>query len=83
MIVNSNLYMDYYKSGNGAFYEKPKWITQMNGVHGGGQMKKWNKVHLLPRKGQGETPINKIGYKRLSLGNVQTHDGIFETTHKL
>jgi hypothetical protein len=55
----------------------------MNGVHGGGQMKKWNKVHLLPRKGQGETPINKIGYKRLSLGNVQTHDGIFETTHKL
>jgi len=27
--------------------------------------------------------INKTRYKRLSLGNVQTCDGIFEITHKL
>jgi hypothetical protein len=50
---------------------------------GDGQMKKWNdKVLLLPGKGQ--TPqIYRTWYKRLSLGNVQTCDGIFETMFKL
>jgi hypothetical protein len=34
-------------------------------------------------KAKAKPIINKTRCKRLSLGNVQTHDGIFKTTHKL
>jgi hypothetical protein len=40
---------------------KNKWITHMNGLPNGGQMKRGNnKVHLLPKKNQTPNPYNKI-----------------------
>jgi hypothetical protein len=35
------------------------------------------------KKAKAKPIINRIRYKKLSLDNVQTSDGIFETTHKL
>ncbi len=49
----------------------------------GGQMHKWkNKIHILPKNAKANPPINRTRYKRLSLGDVQTCNGIFERTRK-
>jgi hypothetical protein len=42
-----------------------------------------NKVHILQKKAKVKPIINITRYKGLSLNNVQTCVGIFETTHKL
>jgi hypothetical protein len=39
MTIDSTLYLNYKKSRNGALYKKTKWITQPNGLLGGGQTK--------------------------------------------
>jgi hypothetical protein len=37
----------------------------------------------IAKKAKANPPINRTTYKRLSLGDVQTRNGISETSHKL
>ncbi len=75
--------MDCYKLGNEALYKKTKWIAHMNGLPWGGQMKKQKKgPSFCKEKAKVKPPINITRYKRLSLGDVQTCDGILETMCK-
>jgi hypothetical protein len=47
----------------------------------GKRKNKRTKSIYCQKKAKAKPPIKKTRYKRLSLGNVQTHNGIFETTH--